>query len=429
MKKTFIFGLLATALVLCFSSCSSEDDEPKPVESITLNATTAELTVGGEADQATTTLTATVLPENATNKEVIWTSSDNAVATVTAEGVVTAVGEGTADITATTKDGGKTATCTVTVVEALFIPEGAIKVTPKDDWYTMLKSAEPHDVFVFMPGEYVAYAIEDGGPVFKSISFANDANLKAAKSSNKPIFKGFNIKLNEGVSLDMENIVLDGTTADEKKHDDQAIILTAAGATDHIIVTGCEIKNFAKGVLFVNYASAIDFVDINNNYIHDIDCSGGDGFDFRNGAAKIFSFTNNSVVNVGTVGKRDLFRMDANGNKIVAEGTITITNNNFENVSNDPSKRILYIRLGNKFPITICNNVISNTNAYYTNQVTTKIAEVSNNDYFNAPYFTACEVANAQVDDTKTSVSIDPKYNENYLVTDKDLISKKIGNF
>lgn len=311
---------------------------------------------------------------------------------------------------------------------------GAIKVSPDDDWYTMLKNAEPHDVFAFMPGEYVAYAIEDGGSVFKSISFSNDANLKAAKSSNKPIFKGFNLKLNEGVSLDMSNIILDGatldaTSGDEKKHEDQAIILTAAGATDHIIITGCEIKNFTKGVLYVNYASAISFVDINNNYIHDIDCSGGDGFDFRNGAANIFSFTNNSVVNVASVGKRDLFRMDANGNKIVAEGTITITNNNFENVSNDPAKRILYIRLGEKFPITFSSNVISNTNAYYTNQKTTKIAEVNNNNYFNAPYFTACEVANAQVDASGTSKDLDPKYDAEYFVTNEDLIYYRIGNY
>lgn len=431
MKKTFILALLAT--VLGFFSCSDGEIDV-PVTGITLSASTAELTIGDDPALATTTLTAIVAPENATVKDITWSSSDENVATVTAEGVVTAVDEGTADITATTKDGSKTATCTVTVVKASSIPEGAIKVTPEDDWYTMLKNAEPHDVFAFMPGEYVAYAIEDGGPVFKSISFANDANLMAAKPSDKPIFKGFNLKFGEGVSLDMSNIILDGTTLDaasggEKKHDDQAIILTAAGATDHIIITGCEIKNFTKGVLYVNYATAINTVDINNNYIHDIDCSGSDGFDFRNGAAVVFSFTNNSVVNVGTVGKRDLFRMDANGNRTVAEGTITFTNNNFENVSNNPANRILYIRLGDNFPITFCNNVISNTNAYYTNQVTTKIAEVSNNNYFNAPYFTACEIGKAQVDASGTSVSIDPKYDENYLVTDKDLISKKIGNF
>lgn len=60
-------------------------------------------------------LTATVAPENATNRDVEWSSSDNKVATVDAKGVVTAVGPGTATITVKTKDGGKTAKVTVTV--------------------------------------------------------------------------------------------------------------------------------------------------------------------------------------------------------------------------------------------------------------------------------------------------------------------------
>lgn len=62
----------------------------------------------------TTTLTATVAPENATNQNVTWTSSDNTVATV-ANGVVTGVKKGTAVITATTEDGSFAASCTVTV--------------------------------------------------------------------------------------------------------------------------------------------------------------------------------------------------------------------------------------------------------------------------------------------------------------------------
>ena len=62
------------------------------------------------------TLVATVSPENATDKTVVWESSDEDVAKV-AGGVVTAVGEGTAIITATTVDGGFTASCTVNVSE------------------------------------------------------------------------------------------------------------------------------------------------------------------------------------------------------------------------------------------------------------------------------------------------------------------------
>lgn len=77
------------------------------VESIEVSPTTATLTSKGETIQ----LTATVLPEGA--GETTWTSSDEAVATVSPEGIVTAIGEGTASITVTA--GEKTATCTITV--------------------------------------------------------------------------------------------------------------------------------------------------------------------------------------------------------------------------------------------------------------------------------------------------------------------------
>ena len=80
-----------------------------PVTGVTLSPTTATLTTGG-----TFTLTATVLPANATNKAVTWTSSSATVATVN-NGLVTAVAPGTAIVTVTTQDGNKTAACTVTV--------------------------------------------------------------------------------------------------------------------------------------------------------------------------------------------------------------------------------------------------------------------------------------------------------------------------
>lgn len=82
-------------------------NKPVAVTSVTLDKTTVELEVGG-----TSKLAATVAPENATNKDVTWTTSDAAVATVV-DGTVTALKEGTVTITATAD--GKTATCTVTI--------------------------------------------------------------------------------------------------------------------------------------------------------------------------------------------------------------------------------------------------------------------------------------------------------------------------
>ena len=82
------------------------------VTSVSLNKNATTLMVGD-----TETLTATVAPDNATNKNVSWSSSDATVASVE-NGTITAKKEGTATITVTTDDGGKTATCEVTVQPA-----------------------------------------------------------------------------------------------------------------------------------------------------------------------------------------------------------------------------------------------------------------------------------------------------------------------
>ena len=80
-----------------------------PVTGVTLDKTTLELFTGGSA-----TLTATVQPDDATNKNVTWQSDNANVATVQ-NGTVNAVGAGKATITVTTEDGNKTATCAVTL--------------------------------------------------------------------------------------------------------------------------------------------------------------------------------------------------------------------------------------------------------------------------------------------------------------------------
>jgi len=105
---------------------SSVPPTPVGVSAISVSPGTLTLTAGG----ATGTLTATVSPAGATNKNVTWASSNTSVATV-AGGVVTPLTAGTTTITATTVDGGKTATTSVTVeaqtlAEAKTAAEGAL---------------------------------------------------------------------------------------------------------------------------------------------------------------------------------------------------------------------------------------------------------------------------------------------------------------
>jgi len=84
------------------------------VTGVALNKTTLALKVG-----ASETLSATVSPSNATNKGLEWSSSDTKIATVDNSGKVTAVANGSADITVKTKDGAKTAVCKLTITTAV----------------------------------------------------------------------------------------------------------------------------------------------------------------------------------------------------------------------------------------------------------------------------------------------------------------------
>ncbi|MDD6664780.1 MAG: Ig-like domain-containing protein [Eubacterium coprostanoligenes] len=98
----------------------NEGEQTVSVSGVTLDKQSVELTVN-----KTYTLTATVSPNNATNKAVNWSSTDESIATVTG-GKITAKSAGTAYIIVSTKDGGFTASCRVTVTEP----------TADDEYYT-----------------------------------------------------------------------------------------------------------------------------------------------------------------------------------------------------------------------------------------------------------------------------------------------------
>ena len=92
--------------------------KPINVTGVTLDKSTLSLEVG-----ATATLNATIAPSNASYKAVGFTSSDDAIATVDDNGLVTAVAAGSAEITVESiADGSKTAVCAVTVTEPV-VPE------------------------------------------------------------------------------------------------------------------------------------------------------------------------------------------------------------------------------------------------------------------------------------------------------------------
>ena len=114
----------------------------KHTESISISSNTETLYVGSSV-----TLKATVLPEDATNKKVVWTSSDNVVATVK-DGKVTALRSGTAIITAKTEEGDFYAVCIIRSVQGIdkIILDKSEVIIDKKESVALKATLQPSDV-------------------------------------------------------------------------------------------------------------------------------------------------------------------------------------------------------------------------------------------------------------------------------------------
>ena len=138
MKRTIVPVIAALAIVC---ACDPEPQEI-PVDFVSINRSTLDMTEG-----ETETLTATIKPDNATDKTVVWTSSNTSVAEVS-DGRVTAVAPGSADITA--RAGVKSATCNVTVI-ARIIPVSSVTLDKtelsmtEDDVAVLTATVKPDD--------------------------------------------------------------------------------------------------------------------------------------------------------------------------------------------------------------------------------------------------------------------------------------------
>ena len=178
---------------------------PILVTGVTLNKSELALYTGGSA-----TLTATVQPDDATNKAVNWSSSDEAVATVDTNGKVTAKAAGEATITATAADGsGKSATCTVTVKPAEYTVtvqtngNGSASASPAtaEAGTTVTLTADPDNGWRFSRWEVV-----EGDVTISGNSFTMPAENVTVRAVFSPI-------VNLPDTYDIDLIVSDGGEA------------------------------------------------------------------------------------------------------------------------------------------------------------------------------------------------------------------------
>ena len=158
--------------------------KPTPVSGVSLDKTEATV-----YETESVTLVATVAPEKATDKTVKWTSDNPEVATVDKDGKVTGISKGTARITVTTNDGGKTATCVVTV--AVRIPTEPEQLdlwrNDKAGYRAILggSASQDDDWLHYADGVVTWDENTSGSPRTKEMTFPTGSTIKVTQVAGK----------------------------------------------------------------------------------------------------------------------------------------------------------------------------------------------------------------------------------------------------
>lgn len=300
---------------------------------------------------------------------------------------------------------------------------GATPVNPGDDLSTLLTNATAGQVFALFPGTYNVNA---------DVTISKTVSIKGAKPSDKPIIKGMVVRVKGNAGLTLKDLNIDGTGA---LNGNQTIIYDEASdnAYGNLLVEGCIIKNYVKGLVYVNVKTLLESAVFRGNLISNIECNGGDFIDFRAGLAKTVNFSNNTVY--ASAAARDLFRMDPTGstNFPAFTSVITIATNTFNGVCNGAANRILYVRLA-KHEIYFTKNIVANSGGILTNQASTIIvaANFTGNNYFNAStYISGSATANAKYD-AGSPTTLNPGFadaaNGNFTISQLDLKTNGVGD-
>jgi hypothetical protein len=290
----------------------------------------------------------------------------------------------------------------------------ATPVNPGDDLAAILAAATDGEAFALFPGNY---------GTAEKISIKKSISLKAVRPNDRPVINA-TLSLEDGASLTLQQVVLDGTGTASN----QAIIFATADATyESLIIEDSEICHHAKGLFYLNVAATVNEIHINNSLLHAIECDGGDFFDSRKGAILKFTLSNSTVYDLANA--RDFLRYDdASSSFSGVQPVITITNNTLVGVADATSRRILYVRFkGNS--ITFTGNLVTNTQGYFSNNANTAQPTFSNNNYFEAPNLLS--FATATVTDP-AATTLDPGFADaakgDFTLSNQTLIDNKIGD-
>jgi len=362
--------------------------------------------------------------------DVITLSPGNITYNVTSADVAA----GAATITGLTPETAYTATMTrngktrgkVSFTTGVDLAETDILVKAGDDLKAAINDAPEGYRLVIEPGVYgiASSDAEVGG----SVKIDKKLSIKGLRQNDHPVIKGrFEIE----AEVDFDQVSFDGAETDGG----QAFNFTADGEYESFSLTNSEVKNYTKGLCYLNKATLVKTITIENCVIGNIECSGGDFLDARKGGFNTLTFKGNTVYESAL--SRDFVRMDDNSSAVKASANIIVDHNTLYNVgSGGANYRVFYVRwkTGNK--ITFTNNLVVGTNykrGFANNSATDKEPTLDNNVYFNTVnLISAGSTADATITWFDTAgTELDPKFadaaNGDFTITNDDVKDKKVG--
>lgn len=300
---------------------------------------------------------------------------------------------------------------------------GKTVVKAGDDLKKILSEATNGQAFVLRPGTYQIPSGDEDGSTSAAV-LATNVSIQGLFPSAKPVIQG-RFEINGAKSVEIDNVVLDGSLNNST---DQAFNFKKAADIEKVVISNSEIKNYGKGLYYINVAAKVKELTFSNCDIHDITCDGGDFLDCRKGYIGALNLKNCTFYN--SCAARDFIRYD--NAKLDDQTEITVDHCTINSVSNASGKRLLYVRNGCS-KIEWTNNIVTNTVAVWSNQAGTKVPEFKNNVYNACPNLNnevlGPPIVNAFKDGSAKIA--DPKYKDaakgDFTIGEESVAKLKVG--
>ncbi len=300
---------------------------------------------------------------------------------------------------------------------------GATPVYPEDDLALAIANAQPGDVLVLFPGEYLNTTGD--------VTIDKSITIKGLLPHNKPVIH-VRFLLNSGITdFHIKDLEMAGTYGEPQTKLLQAILCNSGTYNINAVkIEGCIVRDYNQALIYGGSAVLkIQDLIIDDCIMSNVVNDGGDFIDFRSGHVANLSITKSTFNKVAAF-PRDFIRFDNSASNFPGStSNILIDHCTFYQVSH--SRRILYVRFASNAS-TVSNTIFAGPEGYtgyYSNQAATTNPECSKNNYFNAPAFYS---GSSKLDLSSTYTTLDPGFanvgSGNFKVSNQTLIDNNIGD-